>query len=193
MNQSANPPERPASHQRIIALMQSAAPPPADDETPALPDELLRRLQEKFGSTSEQPRHTSLWTRFRESPNTKYLALAACLLLVGIITSRTVQENGTETITWRGNHEQPKELPSYWLNTDNATPAIKGLGLPNFKSVSAAADLPDAGLIKVFDPKRSEIHLVRDGKSIASVTVEDSSDPESWDAAHRQLLKLLKP
>lgn len=173
--------------------MQTAAPPIADEETPALPDEILRRLQEQYGNSAGQRRPSGLWTRFRNGINASHLALAACILLLGLVVSVFLRETDTPEIRFRGHDEQLPNVPAFWLDTSNANPPIKGLGLPKFTQVTSAAQIPVAGTNVVFDPVQGEIRLLRDGKPVAAVTVEEAGDPESWSTAHRQLMKLMRP
>jgi hypothetical protein len=196
MNESPTSSERPASHQRLIALMQAANPPPAQPDAPPLPDELLRRLQERYASaTASAPsRAPTLWNRVRGQINRSNLvALAACLLLIGLVAKVSVPEKEDAFGTMRGISDAEKTVPAYWLSDNNTMPAPAGPLMPKLTSIGRPEDLPKTGTVMVFDSAKKEARLVQDGQITATTNVFDAAESEDWISARRQLLNSLKP
>lgn len=191
MNEPASNTERPVAHQRLIALMQAAKPPAPDADTPAIPDEVLRRLREQYGRAPT--RTVSLWTRVRQQLHSPQLALAACLVVLGVVVTVMLPHDQYNDNVTRGETSSTFTAPAYWLNSDNATPAPTGLGLPKFITITTLGDLPKTGTVLVFDPAEREVRLVRDGVPTARSSVIDSKEDGEWLTAHRQIKKLLNP
>jgi hypothetical protein len=181
-----------ANHQSIIRMMGDSKPPPPDAETPEIPEELLKRLQEKYGSkvepiipmelpekehTEEPPKRIiSRRPRFLTAPQ---WAIAASLLLLG--TMATLWFQPQEELL-RGPKESKAELPVYWLSQTIAAP--QGLGLPKF----IVTENPPSSKAILCDPTKATATLLdAQGKALTTLPITDPADPEEWLTAHRQL------
>lgn len=189
MNEQAFNTERLLGHQHLIAMMQATKPPAPDADTPAIPDEVLRRLREQYGRAPV--RTVSLWTRVRQQMHSPQLALAACLLVLGVVVTVMLPHDQYNDDIMRGETSSSCTAPAYWLNNDNTIAAPTGLGLPKFISITSLGDLPKTGSVLVFDPAKREVRLVRDGVPTAKSSIIDAQDKGEWLTAHRQIKKLL--
>jgi hypothetical protein len=212
MNESTNTRSLPTSHQSLIAIMQSATPPPDDGHTPAIPDELLRRLREQYGQASGSvsglrllesdldavtegtpARSGSFWSGIRSLARSPQLALAASIIILGVVAGIMLPHDETTEDVMRGAETAPGAVPAYWLAEGNAPPAPKGIGLPKFITIRTSADLPKTGTVLVFDPARLEARMIQDGVPAASAPVTDALSNDEWLDASRQLTKQIEP
>lgn len=189
-------PNRPAEHQQVIALLKEAQAPPADAETPGIPDELLDRLRGQYGRT---PRRAivedkpSVWVWLFEVFAQPKLAFAMALVLVCGVTALMLRSPKPEEELLRGGELHQTAAPAYWLQSDQAEPAPGGLGLPKFIVITARDPLPAKGHALIFDPAHGEARAMRDGSIMAKIPVADPTDSNEWLSAHRQLRKLSAP
>lgn len=197
-------------HQRLIALMQSAKPPPDDGSTPPIPDELLRRLRDLYGQApvqlsvvrtvehsedvADQPpptRRDSFWRRMSTQLRSPQLALAAVIVLLGLVVSIMLPHEDADRV--RGGTASSSSLPVYWLASDSGMPAPSGLGLPKFISIRTDSELPKTGTVLVFDPVHREARTIKNGSPVSAIGITDAQDIDECLAAHQQLLKQLQP
>jgi hypothetical protein len=178
------------NHQSIIRMMGDSKPPPADEDTPEIPEELLKRLKEKYGSKVEPiipfelpqkkeadaPRPTIMGKARRIFFQPKF-AVAASLVLLGSIAALWQTPE-----LMRGSAKQPSSLQSYWLS--QSQPAPKGLGLPTFIVTDQA---PSTGSVILCDPTQRTATLMREGQTQSVLTIEDPADSDEWLSAYRQL------
>lgn len=197
-------PQRSLDHQRVIALLQEAQPPPSDAETPNIPEDILERLRGQYGRaprrviTDDTP---SVWAWIRELLNQPRFAFAAAVLLscavAGIVLptlpSESTPSPSPPTALMRGGRDRPAAVPVYWLQSEAREPAPTGLGLPRFIVVPADEPLPKIEEALVFDPSRGEARGMRRGVDAVKIKIADPSDSNEWLSAHRQLSKLPPP
>jgi hypothetical protein len=190
-------PNRPAEHRQVIALLKEAQAPPADAETPAIPDELLDRLRGQYGRTprravaEEKP---GLWAWLCEWFYQPKFAFAVALVTVcGVTTAVLLRPPDPEVELLRGGEPHQAIAPAYWLQSDQAEPAPSGLGMPKFVVITARDPLPAKGDVLIFDPARREVRAVNGGSITAKVLIDDPTDANEWLGAHRQLRKLSAP
>jgi hypothetical protein len=186
---------RPTEHQQVIALLKEAQAPPADSETPSIPDELLDRLRGQYGRA---PRRVivedkpSVWAWLCELFVQPRLAFAMALVLVcGLATVllRAPQPQQGEELLRGGQPNQTAAL-AYWLQSDKGEPAPKGLGLPKFIVITLNDPLPVIGDALIFDPAHREARAMKDGRITTKIPVADPTDSNEWLSVHRQLRKL---
>lgn len=222
MNEPADRRSLPVSHQRLIAMMQSVTPPPDDGGTPPIPDELLRRLREQYGMSSQHamqlqaierdpaevtaspptddtaalpPRRSgSFWGRLCPRTCPSQLALAASCLLLGLIVSIMLPQNREKLILGesRGIEHHTVAVTDYWLTSEH-TPPPSGMGPPKFMSIQTEPEAPRCGTIIVFDPAHLEARMFRDGALAGSAKVTDAQESSEWITARRQLLRSVQP
>ena len=176
--------------------MQAANPPPAETDAPPLPDELLRRLQEHYASASPQRQTPTLWGRVRgQISSSNLIALAACLLLLGVVANMGLQEDSAEDPfgVMRGLPDQEKTVAAYWLSDNDTMAAPTGPLMPKLIIIPRSGDLPTSGTIMVFDSAKKEARLVENGQTKATTAIYDAAESEDWISARRQLLNTLKP
>jgi hypothetical protein len=180
---------RPEEHERLIAKMQEFKPPPADAETPALPDDLLRRLQDKYNTAgtaevvTQTPQELPDEVQKPKLPDvqpfrfSRQIAVAAAVVLFGSLAVMMLQPERPEEIM-RGGGTAPAVVQVYWMS--KTTPPPSGLGMPTFIVSEPGTATPPNALI--CDPV---------GKTATygakQVSISDPSDSEEWLAAIRQL------
>lgn len=191
-------PERPADHQRLIALLQESKAPPADAETPPIPAEMLERLNERYGSTEPVRRRENVpeqesgfWSQLMAllvQPKFAF-SVAALLLIAGLAVF--MQPSTPEDDLVRGTNSKPGTLPVYWASVTQPKPT--GLGMPKF-IVIAPDQLPANANAIVCDPAQRTARLLRtDGKPGNTIIVTDPAAADEWLTAHRQLSLLANP
>ena len=188
-------PHRPTDHERVIALLKEVQAPPADAETPAIPDELIERLRGQYGRAprrailEDKPSFLASLLALFAQPK---FAFATVLVLLGgitVFTLRSPTQQGDEVM--RGGQVRSVTLPTYWLQSDKAEPAPVGLGMPTFIVLTPRDSVPAKGAALVFDPMHREARIVHDGIHDAPISIADPTDNDEWLTVHRQLLQQL--
>ena len=185
-------PHRPIEHQRVIALLKEAQPPPADAETPSLPDEVLDRLRGQYGRAPRRAiveDRPSVWAVLLSLFVQPKFAFATAVLLLCGVTALVLRAPTEDGELMRGGQTRTAAVPAYWLQSNQAEPAPTGLGLPKFIVISARDPLPAKGDALFFDPARREARAVKDGNVTAQFPITDPADSNEWLTAHRQLSK----
>jgi hypothetical protein len=184
---------RPIEHQQVIALLKEAQQPPADTETPGIPDEVLDRLRGQYGRA---PRRAivedkpSVWAWISELFVQPKFAFATAIVLVCCVTAVMLRPPAQDEDLMRGGQIRQAAVPAYWLQSDQAEPAPSGLGLPKFIVISARDPLPAKGAALLFDPSHHEARYINNGSVTAKIQIADPADSNEWLSAHRQLSKL---
>lgn len=183
-------PHRPIEHERVIALLKEVQAPPADAETPAIPDELIERLRGQYGRAQrraiveEKPSFLASLIALFAQPK---FAFAMVLVLLGGVTVFTLRSPTPQDEVMRGGQVRPAALPTYWLQSDKAEPAPTGLGMPSFIVLTPRDSVPVKGDAVVFDPLHREARVVRDGIPDAPIPIADPTDNEEWLSVHLRL------
>ena len=188
--------KRPVEHQQVIALLKEAQAPPADAETPDIPNELLDRLRGQYGRTPRRAiveDRPGLWAWLSDWFVQPRLAFAMALVLVFGVTAVVLRSPEREEELMRGGQSPQAAAPAYWLQSDQAEPAPSGLGLPEFIVITARDPLPAKGGALIFDPAHREARVMKDGDVMAKIQVADPADNNEWLNAHRQLRPLSAP
>jgi hypothetical protein len=188
---------RSPEHQKVIALLKEAQAPPADAETPELPDELLDRLRGQYGRAPRREiveDKPGFWALLRDWFVQPKFAFATALVLICGISAIFLRAPKPETELMRGGGQvQQSAAPTYWLQSDKAEPAPTGLGLPKFIVIHPGDSVPSIGVVLIFDPAHREARVMKDGSVIAKIPVADPADNTEWLSVHRQLRRLPAP
>lgn len=193
-------PHRPVEHQQVIALLKEAKEPPADADTPGIPDEVLERLRGQYGRAKRRvivEEKPGFWAAFLDLfVQPKFAFATALVLLCGVavfmLQSPAPENKAMTSVTdmMRGGKSITAALPCYWLQSDQAEPAPSGLGLPKFIIITPHDTPPMKAGALIFDPAHREARLMREGKVTAQIQISDPTDSNEWLVAHRQLSKL---
>jgi hypothetical protein len=189
-------PNRPVEHQRVIALLKEAQAPPADAETPAIPDEILDRLRGQYGRAprravvADKP---GLWAWLCDVFIQPKFAFATVLVLACGVAAVMLRSPAPQEELMRGGQVRPAAVPAYWLQSDQAEPAPGGLGLPKFIVITSRDALPAEGDALLFDPAHREARAMKGGSITAKIPIADPTDSNEWLTAHRQLSKQSAP
>ena len=189
-------PKRRIEHQQVIALLKEAKEPPADAETPNIPDEILERLRGQYGRTvrraivEEKP---GFWASFLEMLVQPKFAFAAALVLLCGVSALVLRPSGSNEDLMRGGQVRPAAIPAYWVQSAAAEPAPTGLGMPKLLVLKASDALPAKGMAVILDPAHREARVMKEGVVLARIQITDPSDSNEWLAAHRELSKLPSP
>jgi hypothetical protein len=109
--------QRPIEHQKVIALLKEAQAPPADSETPGIPDELLDRLRGQYG---RKPRRAivedrpGVWAWLCDWFVQPRLAFAMALVLLCGVSVVMLRSPKPEEELLRGGLPQQTAAPAYW-------------------------------------------------------------------------------
>lgn len=215
MNDPISSRELSVEHQRLIAVMQTAKPPPADADTPVIPDELLRRLREQYGqasapismmrlvekedgdATESAPaRSTTFWSRLNKTWHSSAgIALAASIVLLCVAVSIILPKQQHDEDLVRGQTIAAPQVKTYWVAINGKPPPPTGVGMPKFIVVSPPApQLMTKEPAIILDPVRREAYISDDQSTPRnSIQINDPDDDGEWLTAQRQLSKLLKP
>ncbi len=205
--------ERPANHQHLIAMMKEFTPPPADADTPEIPDDLLRRLREQYDQTADGSKvqpiiPMELPAEIEEGESeTVQGRVSTADRVTATMPSRVRRPFPTTTFAiaagalilgliaalWhspssqddllRGGTTKPGEVAAYW--TSPTLPVPTGIGLPKF---IVADQPPRQGNAIICDPMKRSAELIRaDGKPGASIQISDPTDSDEWLSAIQQL------
>jgi hypothetical protein len=190
---------RPIERQQVITLLKEAQAPPADSETPDIPDELLDQLRGQYGQAKRRALvedKPSVWAWLCDLFMQPKFAYAMTLVLVcgvAAVMLRSPKPGDAEGELLRGGQPHQTVAPSYWLQSGQGEPAPSGLGLPKFIVITSRDPLPGKGDAFIFDPAQREARAMKDGSVIAKIPILDPTDSNEWLSAQRQLRKLSAP
>ncbi len=188
-----NQPERPDHQARLIAVMQESNVPPADADSPPIPEDVLQSLEERYGSTvpvrrrevvAEKP---SFWAQLVALFTQPQFAMACATLLLLIGISVFILPSKPDENLTRGDDPTPTTLPVYWASKTVPVPVIQGMPELIITAPPTEATLWKGKAI-ILDPTQRTAQLTGDdGQPIASIDIADPTDAEEWLTAHRLL------